>query len=189
MNKLATMSIHQIVDFAKEHPEEFEKESAQYQLDTINALCEGQDNPGQCEWRLKGYLFRLNQGSAQYKDPIARLNFVVARFYNFINKNYGLKIGGYKLKSFNAKIILELQLTLDGYGNADNCPTEIFYSFYPEHKGSPAFPSPEPAQVDINHAFLMMGKEIINIMPIIFSDEELKNRIKETILEEIQNNQ
>lgn len=74
-----------MIALAKENPELFEVEAQKYQEQNIKDLCEGDL---QCEWRLNGFLFKLNQEASKYKDPTARLNFVIGRFFTYINKNY-----------------------------------------------------------------------------------------------------
>lgn len=74
-----------MISLAKENPELFEVEAQAYQKQNIKDLCQGD---AQCEWRLNGFLFRLNQEASKYVDPLARLNFVISRFFSYINKNY-----------------------------------------------------------------------------------------------------
>lgn len=82
---LKDMTIHEMIDFAKENPEEFEILAEEYQKQNIIDLCEGNK---QCEWRYNGMLFRLNRDAKKIKNPFTRLYFVMDRFWRFIDSNY-----------------------------------------------------------------------------------------------------
>jgi len=82
------MNFDKMLKLYQEDPKQFEAESERLQQENIKDMCNGDER---CEWRLNGLLFRINKEASEYINPVARLNFVISRFYTFIRDNYGNK--------------------------------------------------------------------------------------------------
>lgn len=79
------MDINTLCDIGRDNPDDFNKAADEYIKDEIHNMCRGNE---QCIWKANGILHRLNKESNKYIDPVARLNFVISRFWDFINQNY-----------------------------------------------------------------------------------------------------
>jgi len=75
-------TIDEMFKAAREYPEEFKKQAELYQREAIKERCKGDE---QCERRHNGMIFKLNKEANKFKDKQARLNFVIARFFELIN--------------------------------------------------------------------------------------------------------
>ena len=79
------ISIPEMCRLAEKFPRLLELEGKLLQIENIKERCEGNK---QCEWRYNSLLHRLNKEASKYKDKTARLNFIIARLFKFIEENY-----------------------------------------------------------------------------------------------------
>lgn len=78
-------NINELCDIAEYSPEEFNDAADAYKTEAINNMCKGD---AQCVWRATSQMHKLDKEASKYIDPQARLNFVISRFWRFINENY-----------------------------------------------------------------------------------------------------
>jgi len=92
--KFENMSIDERFEFAQREPERFSELALSYLDQTIQDICSRSEKPGQCEWRLRGVLLRVNTEADKLKDPVARLNFIFGNMWkSFEDLNQALNKG------------------------------------------------------------------------------------------------
>ena len=73
------MDIKELCRIGEEEPALFEEAAKEYVDTHIKKMCNGDAKK---EWRLNGQYHRLDAEAKNYVDPVARLNFVISRFWN-----------------------------------------------------------------------------------------------------------
>ena len=79
------MDINELCRIGQDEPDKFEEASKEYVDEQIKIISNGDEHK---EWRLKGQYRKLDREANKYIDPVARLNFVIARFWDKLGANY-----------------------------------------------------------------------------------------------------